>query len=199
MRLRDTVQSKWLKVGDLPGRENGFLDLTIAKVGMSRFSDGRESVDLYFHEHPKPLGANTTNRKRLMALFGEDIEFEDLIGRRIRVYAEMTQDAKGEPCWGMRIGPVPNTVAESSFEARQRIEAAQLRQGAAQRMAAAAPLPPSGPRRTPQDAPAEIPRPMSHRPAPVAAAPIVPEEPAGFVDDQDPGAEDPFGMAGGGW
>ena len=212
MRLRDTVQSKWLKVVDLPGRENGFLDLTISKVGMSRFSDGRESVDLYFHEVSKPLGANTTNRKRLMAIFGEDIEFEDLIGKRVRVYAEMTQDAKGEPCWGMRLGMAPpletlerNTAPAApsrprplapSSPAYDPHEEARAR---AARIAAAPPLQPTRLRTMPQDEPDGFARPMSHRPAPVAAAPALREEPPGFVDDQVPGADDPFGMAGGRW
>lgn len=194
MRLRDTVQSKWLKVEDLPGKQNGFLDLTIAKVGMSKFSDGRESVDLYFHEHPKPLGANATNRKRLMMLFGEDIELEDLRGRRIRVYAEMTQDAKGVACWGVRIGPVSETVSAASAEARERIAAAQARTAAAA---------PARPRTMPQDARGDHPRPMSHRETLAPAALNGPSEPAGFVDPQDPGAGyddgDPFAEQGGRW
>lgn len=198
MRLRDTVQSKWMKVQDLPGRENGFLDLTIARIGMSRFNDGRESLDLHFHEHPKPLGCNVTNRKRLMALFGEDIDAQDLVGRRIRVYAELTQDAKGEACWGMRIGPIPNTVAQASTAARERIEAAQLRHGVAQRWEGQDQRAAQPPRMA-QDAPTEFRRPMSHGPAAGAPGSAGPVEPPGFVDDQDPGADDPFGMTGGRW
>lgn len=193
MRLRDTVQSKWFKVEDLPGREQGHLDVTIGRIGASRFADGRESVDLYFHEHPKPLSANATNRKRLMMLFGEDVEVEDLIGRRVRLYAEMTQDAKGVPCWGVRIGPVPDTIHAASAAARERIQQAQVRQAAPARPV------PVGPSRMAQDGRPEHPRPMSHREtiAP-AALNSAPEEPPGFVDDQDPGfdAGDPFAVGG---
>lgn len=193
MRLRDTVQSKWFKVSDLPGREQGHLDVTIGRTGASRFDDGRESVDLYFHEHPKPLSANATNRKRLMMLFGEDVEVEQLIGCRIRLYAEMTQDAKGVPCWGVRIGPVPDTIQVASAAARERIQSAQVRQAAPARPV------PIGHARLPQDAPAEFPRPMSHRETIAPAALNGPVEPQGFVDEQDPGfAEDPF-VTGGRW
>ena len=208
MRLRDTVQSKWLKVSDLPGAERGWLDLTISKVGMSRFADGRESVDLYFHEHPKPLGANTTNRKRLMAIFGEDVLLEDLIGRRIRVYAELTQNSQGEAVWGMRLGPIPNTVQAASSLAREKIEAAQLRQAAPSRVERPAPagLVPDGrggfvqpPRARPaQDAPNGSARPSGPAPRVDDLTGFAPAEPAGFVDDQDPGFDqDP--QAGGQW
>lgn len=193
MRLRDTVQSKWFKVEDLPGHEQGALGVTIKRFGMSTFPDGREQIDLYFHETPKPLSCNTTNRKRLIAMFGDDVELDDLIGRRIELYAELTQDTKGVPCWGVRIRPPMATVQAASADARAKIEAARLRAGAS--------APPPGPRRMPQDAPADHPRPMSHRPIAVAPAPTGPVEPAGFVDEQDPGF-DPFAddqSAGGRW
>lgn len=196
MRLRDTVQSKWFKVEDLPGREQGALAVTIAKIGMTRFPDGRESMDLYFHEHPKPLGTNSTNRKRLLAMFGDDVELEDLVGRRIELYAELTQDKKGVPCWGVRIRPPMATVQAASAAAREKIEAARMRAGASGVPAA----PTVGPRRIAQEGPSDHPRPMSHRPTVVAPAPVQPVEPAGFVDEQDPGF-DPFAddQAGGRW
>jgi len=188
MRLRDTVQSKWFKVEDLPGREQGSAVMTIRKVGMSTFNDGRESVDLYFHEHPKPLGCNVTNRKRLGVMFGEDTELEDLVGRRVELYADLTQDQKGVPCWGIRIRPPIATVQAASAEARERIEAARLRESAGRAMGA--------PQR-PQAAPIDHPRPMSHRPEPIAAAAPWPGEPAGFVDEYDPGpGDDPFAAGG---
>lgn len=184
MRLRDTVQSKWFKVDDLPGRENGALAVTIKRVGMTRFNDGRESLDLHFHEHPKPLGCNSTNRKRLLAMFGEDCELEDLPGRRIELYAELTQDTHGTPCWGVRIRPPMATVQAASAEARERIERA--------RAAAAAAAP--RPSRMAQEASADFERPMSHRPLPARPAPAQPVEPAGFVDPEDPGFSEEAGF-----
>lgn len=168
MRLRDTVESKWFKVEDLPGRERGSLVVTIAKVGTSKFSDGRESVDLHFHEHPKPLGCNTTNRKRLLMIFGEDVQLHELVGNRIELYAELTQDMKGQPVWGVRIRPVPDTVQAASAGARERIAAA---------------------RQAVENRPAQGHRPRQEAPArPVQGA----QEPAGFVDSQDPGFDESY-------
>jgi hypothetical protein len=185
MRLRETVTSKWLKVDDLPGREQGHLDLTIRAATMDKFEDGRPTLDLAFHEHPKPLGCNVTNRKRLLLMFGENVELHELAGKRIRLHAELTQNLDGSPCWGIRIVPIPDTIALASAEARAKIEASRLRAaGGAPTMA--------------QEAPPAFQRPMSHRPASAPPGPAWPAEPAGFVDDQDPGPSDPF-EAGGRW
>lgn len=159
MRLSDTTQSNWFKVEDLPGRERGTLQVTIAKVGMSKFKDGKDSVDLWFHEHPKPFGCNVTNRKRLQMIFG-DVELPELVGHRIELYAELTQDMNGRPTWGVRIRAIPDSVQSSSAGARERIAAA--------RQAVEQPR-----QRAPQPAPQRPPR--------------APQEPAHFSDPQDPG------------
>lgn len=179
MRLRDTVQSKWFKVDDLPGRQNGELIVTIKGFGMSKFSDGRESLDLVFHEHPKPLGCNTTNKKRLMLIFGEDVELDDLVGQRIRLYAEATQDLRGVPCWGVRIGACENTIQAATMKARERIDAALARDDA----------PPSAPRRAaPAPTMANAPR-ATNRPASAPVGRIYQDSgpPPGFYDPEDPG------------
>ena len=210
MKLRDTMASRWFKVEDLPNSPHGFLDVTIAGNAQGKYQDGKDSLEVSFYEHPKPLGLNVTNRKRLMLMFGNDVGLDELTGRRIRLYAELTQDQSGSPIWGVRIQPVPETIQYASQEARERIEAAALRQTARTAIAAhpapqrelvatvrlGAPLARAA--HAPQTAPIEHARPMSHRPLPAPPAAPGPVEPAGFVDDQDPGF-DQDSQAGGRW
>jgi len=129
MRIGDTIQSKYLKVTDLPGREQGHADLTIKDLTVGKFNDGRESLDCHFHETEKILGLNVTNKRRIMEMFGEDVEVEDLQGKRIRVYAERTQDSGGRECWGVRICAPPDTIQSTSAAARNQISAAMQAQG----------------------------------------------------------------------
>lgn len=104
MRLGDTVQSNYFKVADIPNHQvGGSVNLTITGASMGKFDDGRDTLDLTFLETPKSLGCNITNRKRLMLMFGEDIELTALPGRLVCAYAEMTQTKAGDPCWGVRL------------------------------------------------------------------------------------------------
>jgi len=107
MRLGETIQSTWLKSMDIPNGENGgVLDLTIKGASMSTFDDGKQSLDLSFHEHPKVLGCNVTNRKSLLGMFGADIDIMQLTNQRIRLFCVMTQTKAGDPCWGVRLREV---------------------------------------------------------------------------------------------
>lgn len=202
VRIADTIRSKWLKADDIPGGPKvGSWDLTIRRVSLSRFSDGRDSLDLEFHETPKVLGCNVTNRKALQLIFGEDVETDDLVGQRIRLVAVATQDSNGRPCWGVRIQTPPGDFRSASTAARERIGQAMQRTGARPRQA-----PPAGPRgatsvvrpRLLNDPPAAADQ-GPYEPPDERFAPPGPEdypddssplEPTGFVDDQDPGFDD---------
>lgn len=131
MRIADTIENnRWLKVEDLgTSPPTDYLDLTIKKAEMGTFGDGKVSLDLTFHEHEKCFGCQPTNRKRLMMLFGENVQVESLPGQRLRLVCEMTTKRNGDPCWGVRIVPIPNTMQAESAVARERIDSSIASQG----------------------------------------------------------------------
>jgi len=159
VRIADTLSGQWLKVEDLGSNPAAdFLDLTIEQAQMGTFADGKVSLDLTFHEHEKKFGCQPTNRKRLIMLFGEEVQVESLPGQRIRLHAEMTTTISGSPCWGVRIVAVPNTLQADSAAAKERIAAAMVDQGV---------------------------RPRTAQPAPPQGNPVMDQEPGHFADEYD--------------
>jgi len=116
-------ESTYFKVEDLA---HEWESMVIRATGMSKYEDGQPSYDLYFYEHPKPLGLNITNRRMLESIVG-DVDFSTaaLHGLRLELFKEWTQDRAGKPCQGVRIRPVANSVQADSSQARERINAAQ--------------------------------------------------------------------------
>ena len=151
MTLKDTVESNFLKIEDLSAR-------------MTRFNDGKPSLELAFNEHPKKLSVNVTCRKRLMLMFGEGFEVEQLVGQRIRLMPELTQDLQGNPMWAVWLTAIPGTQQDAGTEARQRIDNAIVSRADNQ----------------PAATPAE--QPLAGQPQPAANTP---QEPAGFSEDYD--------------
>jgi hypothetical protein len=127
MKLSETTPSPWLKESDLPGSgsdPDACAEVTIATAEYkpNGFGEGKPSLDLTFKPGAdipdgKTLGLNVTNRRTLAMIFG-DIDVEELVGKRIRLVREMTNNAQGQPCWGVRIRPAstadpkPTTPAE---------------------------------------------------------------------------------------
>ena len=125
MSLKDTVVSNYIKIDDLPGAENcPGVDVSIVTARMTRFQDGKPSLELTFNEIPKILSVNVTCRKRLMLMFGEACQLDNLAGRRIRLLPELTQDLQGNPMWSVWLGPIPGTQQDRASAARQQIDEA---------------------------------------------------------------------------
>lgn len=108
--------------------------VTIKAAGFGTYKDGRRSYELSFYESEKPLGCNVTNRKNMLAIFG-DIEWDtaSLAGKRVALFKVWTNDPGGDPILGVRIRSAPDTVQAASQQAREKIELARLRQEAATR------------------------------------------------------------------
>ena len=104
MKLSDTIKSKYFKTSDIPNAEQGgHVVVTIGGFEEGTYEDGRPSLEMQLQGMEKSLGLNVTNRKRLMMIFGKDVELHEMVGRQVDLYAEITQDRQGNPCYGVRI------------------------------------------------------------------------------------------------
>ena len=130
--------SKWLKVPDLEqlagcdwSRLN--LELVVESTSVDEYKPGEPAYCLHFHGIGKPLGCNVTNRRMLEQMLGDVDWLEQSIFRGVRLLVYVEQTEKGP---GIRIRPAPNTVQQTSADARDRISAAMQSQGVAPRQPA---------------------------------------------------------------
>jgi hypothetical protein len=102
--------SNYLRVKDFADRDGTFSEIqaTIARHVVekikSRKSETPEEVEvLYFREFDKGLILKTTNVRRLNKLFGENLESEDLVGKKIVLYVDPSVEMGGDVVGGVRI------------------------------------------------------------------------------------------------
>ena len=110
MDLNQFSESNYMSKDDVP-EEPGTV-LQIDKFSIEEMRDGEKKPALHWVEDThKPLLLNTTNRNRLLAIFGTS-ETGDLVGRKVRVYNDPLVEFGGKIVGGCRIGKVQPEVSD---------------------------------------------------------------------------------------
>jgi hypothetical protein len=113
--LNDLAESKYLKKEDVVPEVN----VTIAgyeEVDVSKESDAaRMKWVLTFKELDKPLVLNKTNGNRLAKITGSG-DFDDWVGKKVRLYNDEMVEYAGKITGGIRIKPVAGTTPDTTSQ-----------------------------------------------------------------------------------
>ena len=119
MHVGEMFPSKYIKVGDLKGKE---VTLTITGLEKVKYGDGNEGYALSFQGTEQMFGINKTNAQRIAHLHGDDSE--GWVGKQITLKPDMT-DYQGRPTECVRVKveyqqspivPAPQKVETTPFD-----------------------------------------------------------------------------------
>ena len=113
VKASEVYPSRFVCAGDLKGKD---VTVTIARVELEKFDDGRQKPIVYFKKMTKGLVCNKTNWMTIAEICGEDSD--DWPGKDITLASRMV-DFKGKTVEAIRVEKAPEPVAPATVETQQ--------------------------------------------------------------------------------
>jgi len=110
MDINNVFPSKWLKAGDLQGRN---IKVTMENILMEEVADDKKPV-LYFQGKTKGLVLNKTNANAIAGMYGPDTD--NWKGRAIVIFPTQV-DYAGKPVQAIRVQMTKPAAADETPEA----------------------------------------------------------------------------------
>lgn len=105
MKVSEAFPSKYLAAADLQGKD---VQVTIDRVEMATFDDGKSKPIVYFQGHQKGVALNKTNANNIAMVHGDDTDHWR--GRVVILFTAWV-DYQGKSVQAIRVRGVPAPLA----------------------------------------------------------------------------------------